>query len=550
MKKTILIIAAILMAFGIQATARSASEVLSGIIPAPESVVEGEGYFKVKGASVRCDKYFDEKTQKAVEEFASSLSMVCGGKCQYKSGKASSKGINFIPNTELGPEAYKICISNKSVLVAASARAGVLYAIQTLKQMLPVAVYGNVPAEGEDWTLPSCTINDAPRYAYRSMLLDCGRHFYTLEDIKRYLNIMAVYKMNVFHWHLTEDQGWRIEIKKYPRLTEVGAWRSGTQIGKDRSSSDGISHGGFYTQDQIRELIAYADKLGIEIVPEVDMPGHMLAALASYPEYGCEGSQPQPYKVWTRWGVCPQVINFGKSETIKFLEDIICEVADLFPSEYFCIGGDECPKGEWKNDPYCQAKIRELGLVGDEKSSAENRLQNYYMSYFQKVLAAKGKKVLGADELMDGDLDEAGIIIQAWRGTRRGIAAAEKGFDVLMHPTTYCYLDYYQLKDTDTQPLAIGNYLPLSKVYSFEPEKGFPADAVSHIIGVQAQMWTEYIATPEHLEYMMFPRFFALSEAQWTKPGNKNYERFLGSVNNHQKKILDLLGYNYCKTYE
>lgn len=411
--KTVFAIAAIFVSVGVQASTRNSSEVLSGIIPAPRSVVEGEGVFNVKGSRIICDKELDSKTQKAVLKFADGLSAVCGRKTSFSVSTGSrltkSKGIVFVPDSRFASEEYKISITKKSVVVEASARAGFLYAIQTLKQMLPVAVYGTESAGDEDWTVPCCTILDSPQFPYRGMLLDCARHFFTLAEVRRYLDIMAVYKMNCFHWHLTQDQGWRIEIKKYPKLTEVGAWRSGTQIGKERSSSDGIPHGGFYTQEQIREIVAYADDLGITIVPEVDMPGHMMAAMASYPELGF--AESQPYKVWTRWGVCHNVLNVGKESTIRFLEDVVSEVADLFPGEYFCIGGDECPKEEWKKDPDCQAKIRELGLVSDGNVSAEQRLQNYVMVRIQKLLASKGKKVLGADELVESDIEGKDIII-------------------------------------------------------------------------------------------------------------------------------------------
>lgn len=526
---------------------RSADEVISGIVPAPRSAVALDGSFDVRGAAVRCDINSDVKTQAAAAKFADALSAVTGKTSRFSATGDLRKGICFVLKSGYGPEAYKINISKKAVTIEASERAGFLYAIQTLKQMLPVAVYGTQPAVGEDWTLPCCEISDEPRYSYRGMLLDSGRHFFEVKDILRYLDVMAIYKLNRFHWHLTEDQGWRIEIKKYPRLTEVGAYRSGTQIGKDRSSSDGIPHGGFYTQDQIRQIVAYADALGITIVPEVDMPGHMLAALASYPELGFEASKP--YNVWTRWGVCHKVLNVGKDETVRFAEDVVDEVADLFPGEYFCIGGDECPMDEWKDDPYCQQKIKELGFVSDEKTSAEQRLQSHFMSHMQKYLTSKGKKVLGADELLAGEV-EPGTIIMNWRGLQKGRDAASKGIDVMFVPKAYCFMDFYQLKDESAQPLAIGGYTPFSKCYKFNPSEGLDAQAASHIKGLQIQMWTEYVKTPEHIEYMLFPRLFALSEVQWCVPEVKDFERLCESVDNHQLKILELLGYNYCKVRE
>ncbi|MBQ0077314.1 MAG: beta-N-acetylhexosaminidase [Bacteroidales bacterium] len=552
MKKTLLSIAAILVLSVAQAAPRGASEVLSGIVPAPLSISEGEGYFNVKGAKISCTGSLDEKTQKAVEKFANTLGITSGKKCRFSAGAAqpAAKGISFTTDSSLGAEAYRITISPKCVLVEASAREGFLFAIQTIKQMLPVAVYGTQTAKKEDWTLPCCTIEDSPRFGYRGLLLDCGRHFYKEEDILRYLDIMAVYKYNRLHWHLTEDQGWRIEIKKYPRLTEVGAWRSGTQIAKDRSSSDGVRYGGFYTQEQIRRIVAYADELGITIVPEFDIPGHTQALLAAYPEFGSECSLPLPYEVMTHWGVSKQVLNVGKEGTLPFIKDIYDEILDLFPSEYICIGGDECGKDEWKADPFCQAKIRELGFEPEGDVSAEQKLQNYFVAEVMKHITAKGRKVLGADDLMDGGQLEDGVIIMAWRGTKRGIAAANRGIDVLMLPKPYCFLDFYQLEDRDKQPLAIGGYVSLSKAYSFNPTEGLDPEAASHIKGVQAQMWTEYVATPEHLEYMMFPRVFAISEVQWCSSERKDYTRFLQSVEGHQIKILELMGYNYCKENE
>lgn len=553
-RKTLALAAALLFASG---PMLDAAAPIPDIMPAPQSITMGKGSFKVRGTTVNCDNTLDGRTQKAIMTFADRLSEACGKNISFaatpalrsSADKGLVRGMVFVPANGMGEEAYMITVKPKAVVVEASSRRGFLYAIQTLKQMLPVAVYGNVPAPKEQWTLPCCTIVDSPRYAYRGMHLDCCRHFFSLDEVRKYLDVMAMYKMNTLHWHLTEDQGWRIEIDKYPLLTEIGAYRKGTQVGRRGPGHDGIRYGGYYTKAQIREIISYADDLGITIIPEVDLPGHMQAALASYPELGCAGSQPQPYEVRTHWGISKQVLNVGKESTMKFLEDVVDEVADLFPGEYFHIGGDECPRDEWKTDPDCQAKIRELGLVSDDKATAEDRLQNYVTARIQKHLAKKGRKIIGWDEILKGEL-APGATVMSWRGTKGGIAAAKAGYDVIMTANKSLYLDYYQLKDINAQPLGIGHYLPMSKVYEFEPSEGLTPAEAQRIKGVQANLWTEFVATPEHLEYMLLPRMFAVSEVQWCQPDRKDAARFTGSVENHQTKILDILGYNYCKTWE
>ncbi|MBQ0024450.1 MAG: beta-N-acetylhexosaminidase [Bacteroidales bacterium] len=547
MKKIINIAAALVLA----GTAFAAQPSID-IVPRPQEIKVTEGAMQVKGVTVYADAKFDVTTLEAIGKFSASLGRVTVSEinCRITGQpvRPGSRGISFVKSDNLAKEAYRLVVKENTAVVEASSRAGVLYAIQTLKQMLPVKVYGNEPAPEEDWRLACCEIFDAPRFEYRGMHLDCCRHFFTLDEVRRYIDAMAIYKMNRLHWHLTEDQGWRVEIKKYPRLTEVGAFRNGTMIGKDFKSNDGIRYGGFYTQEEVKEIISYADERGITVIPEVDLPGHMLAALASYPELGCEGSQP--YEVWTIWGVSKQVLSVGKEDTMKFLEDVVGELADIFPSEYFHIGGDECPKDEWKNDPACQAKIKELGLVSDEKASAEARLQNYVTARIQNYLAAKGKKIIGWDEILEGEL-APGATVMSWRGTKGGIAASNAGYDVIMTPNNFCYFDYRQLEDKDAQPLAIGSaYLPFSKVYSCNPTEGLSSEAASHIRGVQANMWTEYVATPEHLEFMVLPRMLALSEVQWCTLENKDLDRISSSLDNHQSKILDLLGYNYCKQHE
>ena len=531
--------------------AGSAKDPVLNIIPQPESIELQKGTFKAIGASINCDASFDARSRTAVQDFAARMSIVTGKVSSFAvpigivaSAEAGSiKGFVFIRDTRLGDEEYRIEIGKKATKVYASAYNGVLYAITTLKQMLPEAIFGTALVEDADWNLPCAVISDKPRFAYRGMHLDCSRHFFSVDAVKRYLDIMAVYKLNRFHWHLSDDQGWRIEINRYPELTLVGGYRSGTMIGRDFNSDDGIRYGGYYTQDQVREVVAYAEKLGITIVPEIDLPGHMLAALSAYPWLGCSGG---PYEAWHKWGVADEVLCAGKETTYEFLENVLAEVAELFPGEYIHIGGDECPKTEWEKCPDCQAKIAELGLKGDGRFSAEQYLQCYVTARMQSFLATLGKKIIGWDEIMEGELAE-GATVMSWRGIEGGIEAASHGFDAIMTPTSHCYFDYMQSRDTEKEPVGIGGFLPLEKVYGFEPLEGIPAGAEKHILGVQANLWTEYIATEEHLQYMLLPRMLALSEVQWCRPENKDFDAFKAKFSDHGIRILETMGYNYRK---
>ncbi len=527
----------------------SAKDPVIDIVPQPVRVVLQKGSFKAIGASVNCDAAFDAMSRAAVQDFAARMSLVSGKVSSFAvpigiaaSAEAGAiKGFVFIRDTNMDDEEYRIEIGKKAVKIYAAAYNGVLYAITTLKQMLPEAIFGTTPAVDADWHLPCAIIADMPRFAYRGMHLDCSRHFFSVDAVKRYLDIMAVYKLNRFHWHLSDDQGWRIEIKRYPELTLVGGYRSGTMVGRDFNSDDGIRYGGYYTQDQIRDVVAYAERLGITVVPEIDLPGHMLAALSAYPWLGCSGG---PYEAWHKWGVADEVLCAGKETTYEFLENVLAEVAELFPGEYIHIGGDECPKTEWEKCPDCQAKIAELGLKGDGRFSAEQYLQCYVTARMQSFLATLGKKIIGWDEILEGELAE-GATVMSWRGIEGGIEAASHGFDAIMTPTSHCYFDYMQSRDTAKEPVGIGGFVPLEKIYSFEPLEGIPAGSEKHILGVQANLWTEYIATEEHLQYMLLPRMLALSEVQWCRPENKDFESFRTKLAEHQLKILDIMGYNY-----
>ena len=546
---------AIIMLMALGCTSKVSDKVFDlQIVPEPDSLELKDGSLNLKGISICCTYSMDAQSREAVLKFARQLSLVSGRGILLTD---EPNGLCFIQDESIAPEGYRISVGPEGAWVRASDFNGFFYAIQTLKQMLPPSIYGTKPDRRADWRIPCCDIYDAPRFGYRGLMLDCCRHFWSVDEVKKVLDVMAVFKLNRFHWHLSEDQGWRIQIDKYPRLTEVGSWRNGTMVGGDWDSNDGIRYGGYYTKDQIRDIIAYAAERGITIVPEIDLPGHMQAALASYPELGCKGSLPQPYEVWTIWGVSKQVLNVGSEKTMQFLEDVLGEVADLFPGEYIHIGGDECPRDEWKTDPDCQAKIKELGLKDKDGVSAEARLQNYVTARMQKFLAGKGKKIIGWDEILEGDLAE-GATVMSWRGTKGGIKAASMGYDVIMTPTTYCYLDYIQSADMEHEPFSITHQwetpetvgksaITLEKIYGYEPLDEIPEEAQEHILGVQCNLWTEYIATPEHLEYMLFPRVLALSELQWCNPEHKDFDRFKASLSSRALPILDKLGVNYRK---
>ena len=511
------------------------------VIPMPADVTVSEGAFCVKGVAVKVDENLDELSQKAVGRFITALETATGSKT-----KAGDKGFVFQVNPNLAAEQYAININADGAVVEASALNGFVYACETLKQMLPAAIYGGKKAKA-DWVLPYVSILDQPRFDYRGMHLDPCRHFWTIEETKKYLDVMTAYKLNRFHWHLTEDQGWRMEVKKYPKLTEIGAWRDGTVIKKDWDSNDGIRHGGFYTHEEMKDIVTYAAERGITVIPEIDLPGHMVAALAAYPELGCTGG---PYEVWKRWGISPDILCAGNEKIYTFLEDVFTELMDIFPSEYIHIGGDECfPHGEaypWDSCPKCAALMKKLGIK--KGPEAKHYLQNYVTARVQKFLNDHGRKIIGWDEILEGDLAK-GATVMSWRGTKGGIKAASMGFDVVMTPTDYAYFDYYQSKERDKEPFGIGGYLPLEKVYSYEPYDGMVAGSESHILGVQANMWTEYIATPEHLEYMLMPRMSAMSEIQWCAAEAKDYERFKASLD-HTFEMMDAMGVNYCLDYK
>ena len=516
------------------------------LVPYPQSAEIVCGAFDVEDADVRYYIGADEKIAALAGRLASQLALVTGEEHEVKVGKGSGS-INLILDESLAEEAYELNVGRYSANIKASSLRGFNWGIQTLKQLMPVQIYGENEAKDVEWIVPCCNISDAPRFGYRGLLIDEGRHFFGMEAIKDVLDVMEIHKLNTLHWHLTEDQGWRIEIKKYPLLTEIGSIRKETLVGHLRRSNeyDGTPYGEgmWYSQEQIREIVEYAAARGIDIVPEIDLPGHMTAALAAYPHLGCTGG---PYEVFTKWGVTDDVLCIGKETTMEFVKDVLAEVCDLFPSEYIHIGGDECPKVRWTKCPHCQKKIKELGITGNEKHSAEHFLQSYVTAEAEKFLNSRGRRLIGWDEILEGEI-APNAIVMSWRGTNGGEAAVKLGHDVIMTPYQYLYIDYYQSKDQANEPLAIGGYVPVEKCYSFEPfTEQMTDEQKSHIIGVQTNLWTEYIGTQDYLEYMLLPRLAAVSEVQWCAQENKIWERFLDSAD-EMLKIYETAGYNYAK---
>jgi len=443
-----------------------------------------------------------------------------------------------VPN----PEGYELAVEHGRIQITGKEPAGVFYGVQTLLQLIPAQKQEiEKTACFSGWAVPGVRISDGPRFVWRGMHLDVCRHFFPKSFVKRYIDLMAAHKMNVFHWHLTEDQGWRIEIKKYPKLTEIGAWRVDRedQVWNRRTPpriGEKATYGGYYTQDDVREIVQYARERFITVVPEIEMPAHATAALAAYPELSCTGG---PFFVMPG-GVWPIVDIYcaGNEKTFELLEGVLSEVADLFPSKYIHIGGDEAAKANWKKCPKCQARIKAEGL----KNEAE--LQSYFIKRIEKVLVSKNKRLIGWDEILEGGLAPEATVM-SWRGMEGGIAAAKAGHDVVMSPTDCCYLDYYQT--LNGEPKAIGDFLPLEKVYSFEPVPDLLEQDKRHfILGTQGNVWTEYMPTTERVEYMALPRMCALAEVAWSQQDQRNLDDFLTRMEAHYNR-LDLMGVHYCR---
>ena len=445
--------------------------------------------------------------------------------------------------TEQQKEAYMIKVDKKGIAIIARQPIGLFRAAQTLRKSLPIV------KNADKVELPYAEILDEPRFEYRGVLLDCGRHYFTVEFIKKFLDVMALHGSNQFHWHLTEDQGWRFEVKAYPSLAQKGSVRAETVIGPGNSGIyNGTPYGGYYTQEECREVVRYAAERYINVVPEIDLPGHMQSALHVFPHLGCTGG---PYPVRTYWGVSREVLCGGNPETLTFLKTVLGELCDVFPSKYIHIGGDECPKHRWQKCPTCQAKIKELGLKNDGKHTPENQLQSYINREVESFMKERGRAIIGWDEILEGGLSGESIIM-SWRGTKGGIAAARQGHRVIMSPNVFSYIDHPQLKDLGKQPRTTDSYIvSASKVYSFEPliPDSLTKEQQRLILGPQVNLWTEHVAYPQHAFYQLLPRLGASSEVQWCNSDQKNFDYFKKRLP-RLKKLYDLIGVNYCKQLE
>ncbi|MBC7892132.1 MAG: beta-N-acetylhexosaminidase, partial [Sphingobacteriaceae bacterium] len=515
--------------------------------PLPSKLVPKEGQFQFTKATRLIWPQADAGLKPVVEGFAAQLRKASGLPLEYFSANSTAipKGghLYFIEAApgKMGLEDYRLTIEPDRIGIVAASPKGYFYATQTLLQLLPAEAFSPELARKVEWTAPCVQVEDQPRFGYRGLMLDVGRHFFPVAFIKKYIDLLALHKMNTFHWHLTDDQGWRIEIKKYPRLTQVGSRRDSTIVGHASRGNlaytgkyDGKPYGGFYTQDEIREVVRYAQSRFVTIVPEIELPGHALAALSAYPELGA--NPDKRYRPATTWGVMDDVF-LPREQTFQFLENVLTEVMAMFPGEYIHIGGDECPKKTWKESSFCQELMKKEGLKD------EHELQSYFIRRIDKFITAKGRKMIGWDEILEGGLSPNATVM-SWRGIKGGIEAARQKHDVIMTPSTFFYLDYYQ-GDSKTEPLSIGGYLPLRKVYSYEPiPTELKPEEAKYIQGAQANIWSEYIATPAQAEYMTYPRACAVAEVVWSLKDCCTFDDFVARLKVHFKR-LDYLGVKY-----
>ncbi|WP_205500067.1 beta-N-acetylhexosaminidase [Rufibacter psychrotolerans] len=505
------------------------------IIPRPAKLTEKPGTFFITPNTKVYVKGGGPEIEKVADNFKTQLRETTGFSLQATSAPGKN-AIAFIVDASIQErEGYRLSITNKNITLAFKTAPGAFLGVQTIRQLLPASPTGKkVP-------LPAVEIEDAPQFGYRGFMLDVARHFQPLDFLKRYVDLLAFYKVNTFHLHLTDDQGWRMEIKKYPKLQEISAWRKETRVGHRRDEQvlfDGKPHGGYYTQEQLKELVAYAQERFITIIPEIDMPGHSQAVLAAYPELGCKDTT---YQVSTSWGVHKDVY-CPNPATFQFLEDVLTEVIAIFPSKYIHIGGDEVPKDRWKESAYAQSLIKEHNLKD------ENGLQSYFMRRMEDFMISKGRSIIGWDEIMEGGVSKTATVM-SWHMGQVG-AAARGGNDEIMVANAHLYFDYYQTKEgRKREPVAIGNFLPLEKVYAFNPiPQDLDAAAAKRVLGVQANLWTEYVPTAAHAEQMTFPRLCALAEIAWAAPERKNYADFIQRLGQNLKH-LDKLKVNYAKYY-
>ncbi len=507
------------------------------VVPLPQSIVmqKGEPFILEAGVEILAIADLQQEAEflkKYLKEVTwNDLPIV-----QKRTKKVRYIELAVSPNVKEA-EGYLLTVSQKGVTILGGSAAGVFYGIQTLRK-----------AVKEGPIMNPVVITDAPRFTWRGMHLDCSRHFFSVDFVKKFIDLLALHNMNRFHWHLTDDQGWRIEIKKWPKLISVGSKRSGTIIGTNSDIDDGIPYGGYYTQDEAREIVAYAAARHITVIPEIDMPGHMLAALASYPELGCTGG---PYQVGHYWGVYKDVLCVSNERVYQFVEDVLTEIMDIFPSEVIHIGGDETPTDKWLQCPRCQALQKQLPApqqAAEDFEPLTSKLSPLQAHFTKKVfdfLTSKGRRALGWDEILDGSPQSA--MIMSWRGTEPGAKAAETGHDVVMTPTTYCYFDYQQVKDTQFEPSRCGGFIPIEKVYSLDPAPdSLSVTAREHILGAQANLWAEYMTNEAMVEYQALPRMSALSEVQWTQPEHKDYEAFKERLT-RLTALFELYHYQYAK---
>ena len=503
------------------------------VIPLPQEITQGGNTpFLLKPSTPISYQEGDTEMEQTARFLASYIKEATGYEPKVITGNAD-KGIHLSIASDIrNPEGYRLLVSENGIEIAGASNAGIFYGVQTLRKSIPAV------AVGMDVELPSICINDYPRFPYRGMHLDVSRHFFPTDSVKKFIDMLALHNMNRFHWHLTDDQGWRIEIKKYPELTKIGAQRKETVIGRNSGKYDGKPYGEgmFYTQDEIRDVIAYAQEHFITIIPEIDLPGHTTAALASYPELGCTGG---PYKVLCSFGVFSDVLCAGNEQTLQFTKDVLDEIMDIFPSEYIHIGGDECPKSRWEKCPKCQAKIKELGIKALPKHSKENQLQTYFMSELEKEINAHGRRMLGWDEVLEGGLTPNSTIM-SWRGIQGGIEAARQHHDVIMTPIQRLYFSNPRINK-------MTGFEWMNRVYNFEPVPAELTDAEKKfVIGTQGCIWTEWTADSTKMEWQILPRMAALSEIQWTLPEHKNFDRFMERLP-EMLKIYSDLGYGYRK---
>lgn len=502
------------------------------VIPQPQEIVLARDTtpFIIDRSTTIVYPATNEKMHRTADFLATFIKEMTGTEVRVSDKEKSSNAIILAVDSTMGhPEGYKLQITPEKVLLTGGSEAGVFYGIQTIHKALPILKDGKVAA-----ALPAGTVTDFPRFRYRGFMIDVGRHFFPVSYLKQMIDLMALHNINYFHWHLTEDQGWRIEIKKYPKLTEIGSKRDSTIIDWETKKFDGKPHSGFYTQDEAREIVRYAADRFITVVPEIDLPGHTTAALASYPELGCTGG---PYKVLCSFGVFPDVLCAGNDQTLQFTKDVLDEIMDIFPSEYIHIGGDECPKSRWEKCPKCQAKIKELGIKALPKHSKENQLQTYFMSELEKEINAHGRRMLGWDEVLEGGLTPNSTIM-SWRGIQGGIEAARQHHDVIMTPIQRLYFSNPRINK-------MTGFEWMSRVYNFEPVPAELTDAEKKfVIGTQGCIWTEWTADSTKMEWQILPRMAALSEIQWTLPEHKNFERFMERLP-EMLKIYSSLDYGY-----